>query len=81
MKKVVKTGKYIYKTTCNVCECVFVYDEKEIEKEEYTIYDGSHGIKKFVTCPCCGEKVVHAEYNKIEHQNIKPRNGVKEWKN
>lgn len=63
MKKILKTGKLLYKRTCNVCECEFVYDKEEVENEKVIILDGSHGIYQFVICPCCGEKIRHTEAN------------------
>ena len=59
MKKILKTGKFLYKTTCNMCDCVFVYDEEEVKNEKVTIPDGSQGIYQYVICPCCGEKIRH----------------------
>lgn len=66
MKKILKTGKFVYKTTCNVCDCEFVYDEQEVWNEEVIISDGSHGIYQYVICPCCGEKIIHNLSNQIE---------------
>lgn len=66
MKKILKTGKFVYKTTCNVCDCEFVYDEEEIEHEKVTIPDGSRGIYQNVICPCCGEMIRHNLSNQIE---------------
>ena len=66
MKKILKTGKFVYKTTCNVCGCEFVYDEEEIENKEIRIPDGSRGICQYVVCPCCGEPIRHNLSNQIE---------------
>lgn len=68
MKKIIKTGKFVYKTTCNVCDCEFVYDEQEIENEKVTIPDGSRGVYQNVICPCCGEKIRHNLSNQIREQ-------------
>lgn len=69
MKKIIKTGKFVYKTTCNVCDCEFVYDEQEIENKEIIIPpDGSRGIYQYVICPCCGESIRHTSLNQMRKQ-------------
>ena len=69
MKKIIKTGKFVYKTTCNVCDCEFVYDEQEIENKEIIIpADGSRGLYQYVVCPCCGETIRHNLSNQIRKQ-------------
>lgn len=65
MKKILKTGKFVYKKTCNVCDCEFVYDEEEVENKQVIIPDGSHGMYKYVICPCCGEKIRHTMANQM----------------
>ena len=66
MKKIIKTGKFVYKTTCNVCDCEFVYDEQEVENEEFIIPDGgSRGVYQYVICPCCGEKIRNTSLNQM----------------
>lgn len=69
MKKIIKTGKFVYKTTCNVCGCEFVYDEEEVENKETIIPpDGSRGICQYVICPCCGESIRHTSLNQMRNQ-------------
>lgn len=67
MKKILKTGKFVYKTTCNVCGCEFVYDDQEVENKEFIIPDdGCRGLYQYVVCPCCGEMIRHNLSNQIE---------------
>lgn len=69
MKKILKTGKFVYKTTCNVCGCEFVYDEQEVENKEFIIPDGgSRGLYQYVVCPCCGESIRHTSLNQMRKQ-------------
>lgn len=69
MKKIIKTGKFVYKTTCNVCDCEFLHDEQEIENKEIIIPpDGSRGIYQYVIFPCCGESIRHTSLNQMRKQ-------------
>ena len=66
MKKILKTVKFVYKTTCNVCGCEFVYDGQEVENKEFIIPDGgSRGSCQYVICPCCGNIIRHNSSNQI----------------
>ncbi len=47
MKKIIKSGKKIYSTTCSRCGCEFTYENEDIN------YVGS------VTCPECGCVLTH----------------------
>ena len=65
MKRIINMGKDVYKVCCNICACEFVYDEKEVDNEEVTLPDGSPGLKRYVTCSCCGVLIEHSSLNKV----------------
>lgn len=60
-KTVIKHGKKVYKAVCTTCGCEFLYNDEDIEGEEYHDLDGNL-LKKtlvFVECPDCGSKIDH----------------------
>ena len=55
MKVILENGHIFHKTKCNHCECVFKFEDEDIESSE-TIF-GNHGedcaTAWTLTCPFC----------------------------
>lgn len=59
MKKIIKHGNtFKYITECYECGCVFTYESKDIDKNKV-----KYGISAHVTCPDCGEELLHDSGN------------------
>lgn len=60
MKQIIKHGNTAkYKTKCYDCGCEFIYENNDT-------YIGviKYGVSTYVTCPDCGEELIHdANYN------------------
>lgn len=61
MKTIIKRGNTSkYKTECYECGCVFIYESNDVY-----IGEVKYGIATHVTCPDCGEELLHDEYCNI----------------
>lgn len=46
------------RTTCKECECEFLYNNNDIQKEyKQGLYD-SYEKKAWINCPCCNHKII-----------------------
>ena len=53
MKKILVRGKRVFRATCDICGCEFVYDLDELIHDSYTSF------VKGVNCPCCEHHIPH----------------------
>ena len=65
MYKIIKNGHNFKTTTCPLCQCVFQFEEEDIEsKEEARDNQGISWRTDFhLTCPYCKKKIAVSNYD------------------
>lgn len=61
MITVLKHGKPRYQMTCDTCECVFTFEEEDIQNKEF-----SPEFFPWIKCPECQTKLYIQDYNLMD---------------
>lgn len=77
MIKIIKNGRdpsrAIYVTTCDNCDCEFIFHESDTEEVSYSDYQFCC-FAYTVKCPCCGEMCLMSSLKKYRGK----RGGINE---
>lgn len=67
MIKIIKNGRdpsrAIYVTTCDNCDCEFIFHESDTEEVSYD-FNEVYCFTYIIECPCCGEKCLMGSLKK-----------------